>query len=306
MSRRDTYYFPHEYNAKDDPKCERLIWEMGMEGYGMFWALLEVLRAQPDYTYPVANIPIVAKKYNADREKMRSVVFDFGLFSIVEDRIFFSNGLTSRMRVLDDRRKRFSEAGKRGMAERWRQRQDVPEKAPEDNQVNNHLNNHLNNHVITSLLQPYNQKESAERWQQRQDVPEKAPEDNQVNNLDITSLLQPYNIKENKSKVNTKKLSNESKESSADKPRNVAAKRGAFVAPSLEEVREFVKDNGLTQVDPEAFCDYYTANGWMVGKVDMKDWRAAARRWNRNPIMRDTQTRRKDETDTHARYAPLC
>lgn len=265
MSRRDTYYFPHEYNAKDDPKCERLIWEMGMEGYGMFWALLEVLRAQPDYTYPVANIPIVAKKYNADREKMRSVVFDFGLFSIVEDRIFFSNGLTSRMRVLDDRRKRLSEAGKRGMAERWQRRQDVPENGSEDN--------HLNNHVITTP---------------------------------ITSLLQPYNIKENKSKVNTKKLSNESKESSADKPRNVAAKRGAFVAPSLEEVREFVKGNGLTQVDPEAFCDYYTANGWMVGKVDMKDWRAAARRWNRNPITSNPQTTKKDETDTHTRYAPLC
>ena len=48
MSSRDTFYFPHEYNAKDDPKCERLIWEMGMEGYGIFWALLEVLRVQPD------------------------------------------------------------------------------------------------------------------------------------------------------------------------------------------------------------------------------------------------------------------
>ena len=43
-------YFPHEYTAKDDPKCERLIFEMGMEGYGIFWALLKGLRAQPDYT----------------------------------------------------------------------------------------------------------------------------------------------------------------------------------------------------------------------------------------------------------------
>ena len=74
----------------------------------MFWALLEVLRAQPDYTYPVANIPIIARKYNADPEKLRHVVFDFGLFSIVDDRIFFSNGLTARMRVIDDRRKRLS------------------------------------------------------------------------------------------------------------------------------------------------------------------------------------------------------
>ena len=117
MNKRDTFYFPHEYNAKDDPKCERLIWEMGMEGYGMFWALLEVLRAQPDYTYPVANIPIIARKYNADPEKLRHVVFDFGLFSIVDDRIFFSNGLTARMQVIDDRRKRLLQLGKSALAQ---------------------------------------------------------------------------------------------------------------------------------------------------------------------------------------------
>ena len=47
MSKRDTFYFPHEYNAKDDPKCERLIWEMGMEGYGMFWTLSKYCGRNP-------------------------------------------------------------------------------------------------------------------------------------------------------------------------------------------------------------------------------------------------------------------
>lgn len=120
MSSRDTFYFPHEYNAKDDPKCERLIWEMGMEGYGIFWALLEVLRIQPDYTYPLANIPIIAYKYRADVDKMRRVVLDFDLFTIVEDKIFFSNGLLNRMRPMDARRQKLSEAGNRGNEKRWK------------------------------------------------------------------------------------------------------------------------------------------------------------------------------------------
>ena len=93
MKRTNRNYFPHEYTAKDDPKCERLIFEMGMEGYGIFWALLEVLRAQPDYTYPLENIPLVAYKYRTESEKVRRVVFDFGLFNVVDDKIFFSNGL---------------------------------------------------------------------------------------------------------------------------------------------------------------------------------------------------------------------
>ena len=42
-----------------------------MEGYGIFWALLEVLRAQPDYTYPLENIPLVAYKYRTESEKVR-------------------------------------------------------------------------------------------------------------------------------------------------------------------------------------------------------------------------------------------
>ena len=122
MSSRDTFYFPHEYNAKDDPKCERLIWEMGMEGYGIFWALLEVLRIQPDYTYPLANIPIVAYKYRADTDKMRRVVLDFDLFTIIEDKIFFSNGLLNRMRPMDEARNIARESGKKGAAKRWKNR----------------------------------------------------------------------------------------------------------------------------------------------------------------------------------------
>lgn len=31
---KDAYYFPHDYNAKDDPKCERLLYEMGQEATG--------------------------------------------------------------------------------------------------------------------------------------------------------------------------------------------------------------------------------------------------------------------------------
>ena len=119
ISKRDTFYFPHEYNAKDDPKCERLICDMGMEGYGIFWALLEVLRVQPDYTYPLANIPIVAHKYYTTSDQVRRVVFDFGLFTIVEDKIFFSNGLINRMLPMDEARNIARESGKKGAAKRW-------------------------------------------------------------------------------------------------------------------------------------------------------------------------------------------
>ncbi len=50
--------------------------------------------------------------------------------------------------------------------------------------------------------------------------------------------------------------------------------------PSLEEVREYCDELNST-VNPEAFIDHYTSNGWKVGNQPMKDWKAAVRNWER-------------------------
>ena len=54
-----------------------------------------------------------------------------------------------------------------------------------------------------------------------------------------------------------------------------------FTAPTLEEVKEYCEER-KNNVDPERFINYYTSNGWKVGKNPMKDWKAAVRSWERN------------------------
>lgn len=56
--------------------------------------------------------------------------------------------------------------------------------------------------------------------------------------------------------------------------------RQRFKPPSADDVRVYATEKGLT-IDPEAFVDYYTANGWKVGKNSMRDWKAAVRTWTR-------------------------
>ena len=116
---KDAYYFPHDSNAKDDPKCVLLIEQLGMEGYGIYWMLVEVLREQPDYAYPLKNLPALARRYNTTYEKVKAVVFGYELFTIKDDRIFFSDSLNRRMEVLAEKRAKRSEAGKLGNAVRW-------------------------------------------------------------------------------------------------------------------------------------------------------------------------------------------
>lgn len=54
-----------------------------------------------------------------------------------------------------------------------------------------------------------------------------------------------------------------------------------FVPPTVEEVAAYCTEKGYT-IDPAAFVDYYTANGWVQGRgKPLKDWRAAVRNWAR-------------------------
>jgi predicted phage replisome organizer len=61
-----------------------------------------------------------------------------------------------------------------------------------------------------------------------------------------------------------------------DKP-----KRTRFTPPTIEEVQAYCVER-QNKVDAERFIDYYTSNGWMVGKNKMKDWKSAVRTWERN------------------------
>ena len=93
----NAYYFSHDSNAKDDPKCMLLIDQLGLEGYGIFWILIEVLREQPEYRYPIDLVPILARRYNTTAEKMSTVIRNYGLFQFDEEKMFFSLSLNKRM-----------------------------------------------------------------------------------------------------------------------------------------------------------------------------------------------------------------
>ena len=57
--------------------------------------------------------------------------------------------------------------------------------------------------------------------------------------------------------------------------------RPRFIPPKPEEVKAYClqRRNGI---DPEAFLDFYAANGWTQGKgKPIRDWQAAVRTWER-------------------------
>lgn len=82
-------------------------------------------------------------------------------------------------------------------------------------------------------------------------------------------------IRERDKEIDTRYIEEKEKESVKRK----TASR--FTPPTVEEVSAYCKERG-NGVDPQRFVDYYTSNGWKVGKNTMRDWRAAVRTWEKN------------------------
>lgn len=139
------YYFSHDGNAKDDPKCVLLIEQLGLEGYGIYWILVETLRLQENYKYPIKLIPALSRRYNTSTEKMTAVVKGYELFEI-EDDLFFSISLITRMEYLENKRIKLSAGGKKAMENRYNSNQLITSLQDSCNQV------------VTTLEPSYNNK----------------------------------------------------------------------------------------------------------------------------------------------------
>ena len=89
---------------------------------------------------------------------------------------------------------------------------------------------------------------------------------------------------------------------SKDKSIN-SSDRKRFTAPTIEDVIAYCKERG-NRVDPERFIDYYTSNGWKVGKNPMKDWKAAVRTWERSEPKQGRMSARQQ--DYYDKWHPEC
>ena len=87
---KEAFYFPHFCNARHDRKIRRLRKELGTEGYGIYFMLLETLREQQDLMYPLEDIDLLAEEFGVSEAKVRVAVCNYELFEIDEEKKFFS------------------------------------------------------------------------------------------------------------------------------------------------------------------------------------------------------------------------
>ena len=94
---KDTYYFSHDYNSRNDHKIKKLVSKHGYLGYGLFWAIIEDLynnanALQTDYES-------IAFDLRTSENIIESIINDFDLFVIEADNF----GSLSVQRRLEER-----------------------------------------------------------------------------------------------------------------------------------------------------------------------------------------------------------
>ena len=117
---KDVYYFSHDCNARNDEKILAMRSVYGLEGYAMYFMIVEILREQNDYKLKITKYiwNTLAMQMNTDASKVQKFVDDcvneFQLFAI-EDNFLYSKSLIKRMGLF----KEISEIRSKAAKKRW-------------------------------------------------------------------------------------------------------------------------------------------------------------------------------------------
>ena len=276
--RRKYNQFSHANNARYDSRLIALRSRHGWLGYGLYWALLELLNAA-DEAALAADYCALSYELRADEATLQSVIEDFGLFDFTEsaagDTLFSSNTLSEQRAEASRISEIRAAAGRRGGAQRGN-----------DNAAKNKQKQAFAKQLLSKneqmLVSAVSDSISDDYKDTKVNNIDNAAKNVGAKNIYPTSLhdnIIQVNNQDKKEKEEKKEIYKERKE---QREKVVVEKAPRFCPPTVDEVKAYILEKNYT-VDADNFCDFYESKGWFVGKNKMKSWQAAVRTWQRRP-----------------------
>tara|TARA_R110002020_G_scaffold92899_2_gene224463 strand:- start:15108 stop:15881 length:774 start_codon:yes stop_codon:yes gene_type:complete len=106
-------YFNHDSTARNDYRIIKMRAKLGYEGYGIFWAVLEMLFTEENKLC-IEDFETLAFGLQCDPGILRQVIEDFDLF-IIEKTCFYSRRLNSQIEEINNKSNKAKENAKK----RW-------------------------------------------------------------------------------------------------------------------------------------------------------------------------------------------
>ena len=122
---KDAYYFPHDSNARNDPKMSALKLKYRASGIGMYWIFIEILRDQEEFKYLIDQDIVwdnLADEFMTTPKKSEEFINDcISKFKLLktDGQYIWSDSLIRRLKPMLEERDKKSAGGKKGMQSRW-------------------------------------------------------------------------------------------------------------------------------------------------------------------------------------------
>lgn len=107
---KESFYFGHDYGARNDPKVQKILMRLGQAGKGVFWDLVEMLYEEGGYLN-ISEIESYAFAMRTDCAVLNSLINDFDLFK-QNDKHFWSESILRRLDIRDEKSKKASKSAK--------------------------------------------------------------------------------------------------------------------------------------------------------------------------------------------------
>ena len=277
--RRKYNQFSHANNARYDSRLIALRSRHGGLGYGLYWALLELLNAADEATL-VADYCALSYELRVDEATLQSVIEDFDLFDFTQSTtgvtLFSSNTLSeqraearriSEIRAAAGRCGGAPTANSNAAKNKQKQANGCFETSKNKQMVVSSATDSISNDYKDTEIK--NIDKIAKNTGAKNIYPTSLHDNiNQVNNQDEKEIVKEKEIYKEREKEREKEI--------------VVEKAPRFCPPTVDEVKVYCLEKNYT-VDAENFCDFYESKGWFVGKNKMKSWQAAVRTWQRRP-----------------------
>lgn len=274
---KESFYFPHDYDAASDPKMQALIGKYGGLGYGIYWRVVEMLHASSEHRLcrkPYLYSAIAKQMLISDEQMLEIITYavDFCELFETDGDTFWSNRVNKNFEKRAEISEKRSFAGKMSAAAKANAKQ-----------------------ISTNVQQNSTSVEQVS-----------------TNDDQFSTSVQQNSTNGNKGKEKKgKEIKEEEKKDitsgSSSLPSALIVKKfpvanfipQEFIKPTVEDLERYCTSR-KNNINPQHFFDYHERCGWLTkGGQPIVDWRAAVRTWENNDSSSMTKKQPLDAIDKY-------
>ena len=311
MKKTDSYnkYVPLFIDNYAEQRSAKLRARMGWAGYGIYLAILQRLRSEKECVLEL-DYESLAFSFWTDEETLRTIIEDFGLFTINRKKgCFFSPLLDEMLLSIDPT---FAKARNKKKGVEYPANEDITHDSPRksakkdvlggENSTEYPANEDItsNPHACVRVNKQTNEQTNEQEKEERRKIFSLPSLFSEEEERGIQTDEEVKTCEDESGSTKAFSDSCERKARACSTTLKVPLKRSVAMPkkgsvrgarrrtpvylnpPTVEEVAAYAKYLGYTDFQADRFVAYYAANGWKTTRHDMMNWHAAVSTWHLN------------------------